>query len=276
VLKINLGGKNNRLIMPLLTTKRVAWKAIYHELIWFLRGSTDISYLQDNKVAIWDGNSTREYLDKSGLSNYVEGELGPIYGFQWRHWGSKYVNKETREALDVSSDNITNGIDQIEVVINRLRNDPWDRRMIVSAWNVSALADMALPPCHYSFQFHVDPDANGNPAYLNCLVNMRSTDVFLGLPFNIASYALLTHIIAKIVNLSSGQLSISMADCHLYVNHEEQAKTMLSREIRNFPEFSFSTRVGTDINDFIYSYNIDDYIITGYNPHPAIKANMAV
>ena len=276
VLKFNL-FRDGKKIMPLMTTKRVAWKAIYHELIWFLRGSTDVKYLQDNSITIWDGNSSREFLDKYSLGEYDDGEVGPIYGYQWRNWGATYINKQMSQELNISGSFPKQGIDQIATVIETLKNNPWDRRMIVSAWNVKQLNEMALPPCHYSFQFHVGA-VDEKPTYLNCLVNMRSADIFLGVPFNIASYALLTHIIAHITGLTPGVLSISMADCHLYVNHEEQARIMIDRTPRGFPEFEFSSSITkkSTIDDFTNNYSIDDYIIHNYKPYPAIKATMAI
>ena len=278
VLKFTLSTADGRKVMPLFTTKRVRFAAIYHELVWFLRGSTDTSYLVDNSVHIWDGNSTREYLDNYGLSHYHAGELGPIYGFQWRHAGADYTCKEIQEALDVEI--APTGIDQIERVINTLKTSPWDRRMIVCSWNVAQLAKMALPPCHYSFQFHVDPDADGNPKYLNCLVNMRSSDIFLGVPFNIASYALLTHMIADICGLTAGTLSLSMADCHLYRSHETQARELITRQPRQFPTIVFPAqsrkKLSHTIDDHAYNYKITDYTIVGYCPHASISAPMAV
>lgn len=171
------------------------------------------------------------------------------------------------------------GVDQLACAINTLKTDPWDRRMVISAWNVEQLPAMALPACHYSFQFHVDPDARGAPTYLNCLVNMRSTDIFLGLPFNIASYALLTHIVSHITSLTPGTLSVSMCDVHLYLNAVEPAKIQLLRRPRRFPTIRFSERIlrdGSNIDQFASEYTIADYIVEGYEPHPRICAVMAV
>jgi thymidylate synthase len=278
VLKFTLHDEQRGAILPLLTTKAVYWRAVYHELIWFLRGSTDTAYLRDNKIRIWDGNSTREYLDSRGLVNYDEGEVGPVYGYQWRHWGADYGGRRS-----------DGGIDQLAAVIETLKRDPFDRRMVVSAWNPSQISEMALPPCHYSFQFHVSTaggDAGGDttcvgaPTYLNCLVNMRSADIALGVPFNIASYALLTHMVAKIVGLTPGTLSISIADCHLYTNHIEAVHEMTARSTRRFPVLRFSPAIETaenlTIDDFAYNFGYDDFIVEGYAPHPAIKMDMAV
>lgn len=255
-------------ILPLLTTKKVFWKSIFHELIWFLRGSTDTSYLAAADVHIWDGNSTREFLTGRGLCHYKDGEVGPIYGRQWRAWGADYPPGSSQ------------GIDQLARVIDLIKRDPWDRRMIVSAWNPSQIDQMALPPCHYSFQFNVDPAQDGAPKYLNCLVNMRSTDIFCGLPFNIASYALLTHIVAHITKLTPGKLTISMCDMHLYENAIEQARTQVRRTPKRFPILTFSDKITaiTDpqLDDFAYGSSIDDYIIHGYAPDGYIKVNMVV
>ncbi len=286
VLKFTLSTHDGRSIIPLMTTKRMWFAKIYHELIWFLQGSTDTTYMVENGVHIWDGNSTREYLDARGLPHYVPGEVGPVYGFQWRHAGAKYINMETRAATDSTSDHLGEGIDQIELVIATLRKDPWDRRMIVCSWNPAQLAEMALPPCHYSYQFHVDPsaerDPNGNivPKYLNCLVNMRSSDIILGVPFNIVSYALLTHIVADACGLIAGTLSLSMSDCHLYKNHVNAARTLITRTPRQFPTITLpagrKTRRIQRVDDYAYDYKITDYAVTGYAPHPAVNVPMAV
>lgn len=262
-------------VLPLLTTKRVPWKSIYHELIWFLRGSTDTSYLKEHGVTIWDGNSTREFLDSRGLGSYEPGELGPIYGAQWRNCGSTYICQKKRND---PANGVGAGVDQIAGVIKTLKTNPWDRRMIVSSWNVKQLDQMALPACHYSFQFHVDPDDKGSPTYLNCIVNMRSADCFLGVPFNVASYGFLTHIIAHLTGLTAGTLSISMADCHLYTNHITAAKKLIERNARRFPTISFGPAIGSDstIDDFAHNFVFSDYTISEYYPHPTIKADMAI
>jgi dihydrofolate reductase/thymidylate synthase len=246
-------------VLPLMTTKTVPWKSVYHEAVWFLSGKcTDISYLRERGVPIWDGNTTRQFLDSRGLTDYQPGETGPIYGYQWRHWGG----------------------DQLAKVIETLKTDPWDRRMIVSAWNVEQLPSMALPPCHYSFQFHVDPDCDGNADRLNCLVNMRSADVALGVPFNIASYAFITHLVAMIVGLKPGVLSLSMADCHVYTNHFDGINKQLTRSPNRFPTIKFSDRVMAagelTIDKFVNDFTIDDVIISNYAPQGFIKLPMAV
>lgn len=256
VLKFSLSDERGR-VLPLLTTKKVNWSAVYHELVWFLRGSTTTEYLTENGVKIWDGNSTREFLDSRGLTHYAPGKVGPIYGSQWRNWNEC-------------------GTDQLVDVINKLQTDPGDRRMIVSAWNVDRLDEMALPPCHYSFQFHVDFEDNV-PARLNCLVNMRSADLALGVPFNIASYAMLTHIVSQITSIPAGTLSISMCDCHVYENHLDGISKQLKRAPRRFPTIQFGPRAtGATIDDYANNLTIDDFTIVGYDPHPYIHLQMAV
>jgi len=243
-------------VLPLLTTKSVNWKSVYYELIWFLQGSTNTKYLDENGVKIWAGNSSREYLDSRGLKDYEVGDVGPIYGAQWRNW---------------------NGVDQLAQVIDTIKKDPWDRRMIVSAWNVSDIPKMCLPPCHYSFQFYVDGKR------LNCLVNMRSADVALGVPFNIASYAFLTHIVAFLTGLIAGELSINMADCHIYENHLAEVGGWITRAPVRFPIIRFGPRIteltgpaGPTIDDFAKKFTFSDYEIEGYKSRPFIKLQMAV
>ena len=272
VLKFKLRDNRGN-ILPLLTTKRMPWKTILHELIWFLRGSTNTDYLVENKVTIWNDNSSRKYLDDHGLNHYREGELGPIYGHQWRHYNKEYVCTSMLPEGGYHPDQIAN-------VIHTLKTNPFDRRMVVCAWNPLQASQMALVPCHYSFQFVVDPDIDGKPKYLNCLVNMRSADVFLGVPFNIASYAFLTHIISHITGLTPGIVSISMADCHLYTNHIIQAEILISRMPKSFPTINFGPKIldilNPTIDDFAYKFTPEDYIIDVYNPYPGIKAQMAV
>lgn len=197
-------------VFPLLTTKRVFWRAVLEELLWFIKGSTDAKELQAKNVHIWDGNSTREFLNKNGFQDREEGDLGPIYGFQWRHYGAEYKT---------SSDDYTGqGIDQLNEVINRIRTNPNDRRIIMSAWNVNDLPKMALPPCHCFVQFYV---ADGE---LSCQLYQRSADMGLGVPFNIASYALLTCMIAHVTDLKPGDFVHTLGDAHVYLNHIEPLK----------------------------------------------------
>ena len=222
---------------PLVTTKKLHLRSIIHELLWFLQGSTNVAYLRDNGVTIWD-----EWADE-------QGELGPVYGHQWRNWPAR--------------DGGT--IDQITDVIDRIRRDPHSRRLIVSAWNVADLPDMALAPCHAFFQFHV---AGGR---LSCQMYQRSADIFLGVPFNIASYALLTHMVAQQCDLQPGDFIWTGGDCHLYLNHLEQARTQLSREPFPLPRLTLLRRPNS-----IFDYRFEDFEISGYQSHPHIKAPVAV
>ncbi len=222
---------------PMLTTKKLHLKSILHELIWFLKGDTNIQYLKDNGVSIWN-----EWADE-------QGNLGPVYGSQWRSW----------PAPDGQS------IDQISQVIQQIKNNPDSRRLIVSAWNVGVIPQMALPPCHAFFQFYV---ADGK---LSCQLYQRSADIFLGVPFNIASYALLTHMVAQVCDLQVGEFIHTLGDAHLYTNHLEQAKLQLTRDFRSLPQLKMNPAI-KDIFDFKF----EDFSIEGYDPHPHIKAAVAV
>ncbi len=222
---------------PLVTTKKVHLKSIIHELLWFLRGDTNIAYLRDHGVTIWD-----EWADEHG-------ELGPIYGYQWRSW----------PAADGRH------IDQIAQVIEQIRHNPDSRRLIVSAWNVGELDKMRLPPCHVLFQFYV---AEGR---LSCQLYQRSADIFLGVPFNIASYALLTLMIAQVTGLKPGEFIHTLGDAHIYLNHLEQVNLQLSREPRPLPTMRLNPAV-TDL----FAFRYEDFTLEGYDPHPPIKAPVAV
>ncbi|MGN6113425.1 MAG: thymidylate synthase [Luteimonas sp.] len=222
---------------PLVTTKKLHLRSIVHELLWFLKGETNVAYLRDNKVSIWD-----EWADEAG-------ELGPVYGKQWRRW----AGTDGRE------------IDQVRWVVEEIRRNPDSRRLIVSAWNVADLPRMALMPCHALFQFYV---ADGK---LSCQLYQRSGDIFLGVPFNIASYALLTHMVAQVCGLGVGDFVHTLGDAHLYSNHFEQAREQLSRAPRPLPALRLNPHVAT-LEDFTY----DDIAIEGYEPLPAIKAPVAV
>ncbi|MEK9771312.1 MAG: thymidylate synthase [Nitrosomonadales bacterium] len=222
---------------PILTTKKVHLKSIIYELLWFLQGSTNIHYLQQNGVSIWD-----EWADENG-------NLGPVYGSQWRSWKSH----------DGRS------IDQITNLIETIKKDPNSRRLIVSAWNVGDIDNMKLPPCHAFFQFYV---ANNK---LSCQLYQRSADIFLGVPFNIASYALLTMMIAQVAKLDLGDFVHTLGDAHIYSNHSEQVKEQLSRTPRNLPKMEINPNI-TDIFNFHY----DDFNLVGYDPYPSIKAPVAV
>ncbi len=253
---------------PLLTTKRVFLKGVIHELLWFLKGDTNIKYLVDNGVHIWDSDAYRYYNElcvkhgvlpvdmdtflgalgvESPIEGYKFGDLNHVYGYQWRSWPK--ANGES--------------IDQIKEVIETIKKNPSSRRMIVSAWNVADVGSMALPPCHTMFQFFV---AEGK---LSCQLYQRSGDVFLGVPFNIASYALMTMMIAKECGLEAGEFIHTLGDAHLYLNHLDQAAEQLSRDTRSLPRMILADR------DSIFDYTYDDFTLEGYDPHPAIKAPLS-
>lgn len=242
--------------LPLLTTKKVYWKGVVEELLFFIRGQTDNKILKDKKVNIWNGNTSKEYLEKNNIK-LNEDDLGPIYGFNWRHFGAEYS--------DCHANYDGQGIDQLNEAINLIKNDPNSRRILVSAWNPLTLKKACLYPCHVSFQFYVD---NGE---LSCLMYQRSVDCFLGLPFNIASYALLTHIIADHCSLKTGELIISMGDTHIYSNHRNQCLEQIARKPFNFPKLNIKNKK-TKIED----YQFEDFELIGYESWPTIKANMAV
>ncbi|MCK6649432.1 MAG: thymidylate synthase [Bacteroidia bacterium] len=222
---------------PMLTTKKLHLKSILHELLWFLKGETNIKYLKENGVSIWD-----EWADENG-------NLGPVYGSQWRSW----------QAADGRT------IDQITQVVNQIKNNPDSRRMIVSAWNVGEIDKMKLPPCHAFFQFYV---ADGK---LSCQLYQRSADIFLGVPFNIASYAILTMMIAQVCDLKLGEFVHTLGDAHLYSNHIEQAKLQLTRDFRKLP----TLKINSEVKD-IFGFKFEDFTLEGYDPHPHIKAAVAV
>ena len=222
---------------PLVTTKKLHLKSIIHELIWFLSGDTNIAYLKENGVRIWD-----EWAD-------ADGNLGPVYGYQWRSWPTPYGGH----------------IDQISQVVNQIKNNPDSRRMIVSAWNVADVNQMALPPCHSLFQFYV---LDGK---LSCQLYQRSADIFLGVPFNIASYALLTMMMAQVCGLQYGDFIHTFGDAHIYNNHLEQAKLQLSRDPRPLP----TMKINPDVKD-IFSFKYEDFTLENYDPHPHIKGVVAV
>lgn len=253
---------------PILTTKKVFWKGVVEELLWFIRGETDSKKLEAKGVKIWVGNTTREFLDKKGLNNYDEGWIGPGYGWQWRWWGSDYLHYMNREESERQFVYPSGGIDQLAKVIETIRKNPNDRRMIVSAWNVAEIDKMALPPCHLLFQFDV------TDGRLNCQWYQRSVDTFLGLPFNISSYALLTCLIAKVVGLQPGTLTYSGGDTHIYLNHIDQVKEQISRIPYSFPQLNIKKDIKTleDIEDLQY----EDLELIGYQSHSPIKAPMAV
>ncbi|XP_047134471.1 thymidylate synthase isoform X1 [Hydra vulgaris] len=248
---------NLRESFPLLTTKRVFWKGVVEELLWFISGSTDGNILAQKGVQIWNSNGTREFLDKCNLHHREVGDLGPIYGFQWRHFGAKYVDKH--------ADYTGQGIDQLAQIIHTIKTNPDDRRMIMSAWNPVDIPLMALPPCHSFCQFYV---ANGE---LSCQMYQRSCDMGLGIPFNIASYSLLTYIIAHVCNLKPGDFIHTLGDAHVYNNHVSALKEQIGRSPRPFPKLNIKRKV-ENIDDF----KSDDFELIGYNPHQKIKMAMAV
>lgn len=247
--------------IPILTTKKTAWKTCLKELLWFIRGETDNKLLQDQGVHIWDGNSTREFLDSRGLTHYREGLIGPGYGFQWRNFNGTY-DSLTGKLLDGGS----SGIDQLQQIIDALK-DPkqrTSRRLIMSAWNPCQLDEISLPPCHIFCQFNVH---DGNK--LSCMMVQRSCDFFLGIPFNVASYSLLTHLIAKHCGLEAYEFIHFMGNCHLYENAIDAAKLQITREPFPFPTVSIK-QVRENIND----YCVDDFKIHNYQSHDAIKVAM--
>ncbi|XP_071100195.1 thymidylate synthase-like isoform X2 [Haliotis cracherodii] len=242
---------------PLLTTKRVFWRGIAEELLWFIRGCTNGKDLEDKNVKIWKANGSRSFLDNLGLTHREEGDLGPVYGFQWRHFGAEYK--------DMHSDYTGQGVDQLADVIDKIKNRPFDRRIIMCAWNPTDLSKMALPPCHCLVQFYV---AEGE---LSCQLYQRSADMGLGVPFNIASYSLLTYMIAHVTGLKTGDFIHAIGDAHVYVNHVEALKEQIKRQPKPFPIFKIKKTVES-IDDF----TMEDFEIVGYNPHPKIKMDMAV
>jgi len=260
--------------IPILTTKKTAWKICLKELLWFIRGETDNKLLQDQGVHIWDGNSTREFLDSRGLCHYDVNELGPIYGFQWRHFNAPYITnaeKRTAKTLLGEYESYTNyytkdGVDQLQQIIDALKdpNQRTSRRLIMTAWNPCQLNDMALPPCHIMCQFNVH---DGNK--LSCMMVQRSCDFFLGIPFNVASYSFLTHLIAKHCGLEAYEFVHFMGNCHLYENAIDAAELQLTRKPFEFPTVSIK-QVRENIND----YQVDDFIIENYQSHEAIKVAM--
>ncbi|OBA24360.1 thymidylate synthase precursor [Metschnikowia bicuspidata var. bicuspidata NRRL YB-4993] len=264
---------------PLLTTKKVFSKAIIHELLWFVEGNTDANVLSEKGVKIWEGNGLREYLDKLGLTDRRVGDLGPVYGFQWRHFGAEYKSCD--------DDYTGQGFDQLQDVIHKLKTNPYDRRIIMSAWNPPDFAKMALPPCHVFCQFYVSfgsagPTANteklAKPAQkpkLSCLLYQRSCDMGLGVPFNIASYALLTRMIAHVVDMDCGEFVHTLGDAHVYLDHVDALETQVQREPMAFPKLKIKEERKSEIKN-IDDFKFEDFEIVDYQCHGPIKMKMSV
>lgn len=247
--------------LPLLTTKKMFMKGIVEELLFFIRGETDTNKLEEKGVNIWKGNTSREFLDKRGLGYLPKGSLGKGYGYQWRNFGGKEMPFNYKSYFK-------DGVDQLSNAFNLIKNDPNSRKIIVSAWNPQQLKDMALEPCHMMFQFQVDNNK------LNLQWYQRSVDSFLGLPFNICSYAVLLHLFAKATNLVAGDLVFCGGDVHIYNNHIQQVKEQISREPFDFPKLNIKKDISSikDMEDLSF----EDFEVLNYQSHPSIKAEMAV
>ncbi|KAL4401869.1 Thymidylate synthase [Malassezia pachydermatis] len=257
------GGK-----LPLLTTKRVFFRGVLEELLWFIGGKTDSKLLSDRDIHIWDGNGSKDFLEKRGLGHRREGDLGPVYGFQWRHFGAKYIDADT--------DYTGQGVDQLAKVIEQIRTNPTDRRILLSAWNPADLDKMALPPCHILCQFFVslpseEEKAQGKKPGLSCQMYQRSCDLGLGVPFNIASYSLLTHFIAAVTGCEATTFTLVMGDAHVYLDHVEPLKQQIIREPRPFPTIHLRRAV-----DCIDDIQYNDVELLNYAPHGKIDMRMSV
>lgn len=270
--RYSLSRPDGTLILPLLTTKRVFFRAVLAELLWFVSGDTNAKTLQDQNVKIWDGNGSREYLDSIGLTERATGDLGPVYGFQWRHFGAEYT--------DCHADYAGKGVDQLAEVVRKLRESPYDRRIILSAWNPADLKIMALPPCHMFAQFYVSFPATAptradgsKQGTLHTLLYQRSNDMGLGVPFNIASYALLAHMLARTTDLIPGTLTHTMGDAHVYLDHREALEEQVTREPRAFPTLELANREpGCSID----GWKVEDFKVVGYEPHKGLAMKMSV
>lgn len=274
-------------LFPLLTTKKVFFRGIVEELLWFLRGSTDANELKNKNVNIWNGNSSREYLDSIGLNNYTEGELGPVYGWQWRKFGKKYESRESYGPVgpvghvghdgperSIKSCGRSDGSDQLKSIILELLKDNNSRRAVLSAWNPEDLSKMALPPCHILYIFNKTSEG------LCCLLTMRSSDLFLGLPFNIASSALLTIILSHVLHIKASKISVAISDAHIYMEHIEQVKTQIELEIYDSPtviitkpappiESSIEEKI-----EWIECLSYNDFELVNYKSHKSLSALM--
>lgn len=249
-------------VLPLLTTKRVFYRGVLEELLWFVQGCTDSTKLSDRGIHIWDGNGSREFLDKRGLGHRREGDLGPVYGFQWRHFGAKYETCDT--------DYTGQGVDQLAEVIHKIKTNPYDRRIILSAWNPADMDLMALPPCHMFAQFYVSQPGTAS-ARLSCILYQRSCDMGLGVPFNIASYALLTRMIAHVCKIQCGDFIHTMGDAHVYVDHVDALNVQTQRTPGLFPTLRFAREIDS-IDDFKY----EDFVLENYKPQGKIEMKMSV
>ena len=245
-------------ILPCLTSKKLALKAVMKELLWFISGSTNSKELENEGVKIWTGNTSREFLDSRGLTFLQEGDIGAGYGFQWRYFGADYRGME--ECYQGK------GIDQLSEIVNLIKNDPFSRRIILTAWNPAALSKMALPPCHMMAQFYVSSGGE-----LSCQMYQRSCDVFLGIPFNIMSYSLLTHMIAHVCGLRASKLTMCLGDTHIYQNHVDQVLTQMKNIPYSFPTVSLSENVKN-----IFDFSLEDIVVENYESHSYIRAPMAV
>ncbi|KAK8041662.1 thymidylate synthase [Apiospora rasikravindrae] len=245
-------------ILPLLTTKRVFTRAVIAELLWFISGSTTSKPLSEAGIKIWDGNGSREFLDNLGLTHRAEGDLGPVYGFQWRHFGADYV--------DCDTDYTGQGVDQLAEIVHKLRTNPYDRRLILSAWNPKAMKEM-------NGTSEEQTEENKPKGHLHCQLYQRSCDMGLGVPFNIASYALLTHMLAHVCDLVPGSLTHVMGDAHVYVDHVDALRTQLEREPREFPKLQIANQ---EKGGSIDGWKVEDFVIQGYDPHKSIAMKMSV
>jgi len=244
-------------VFPLLTTKRVFWRVVVEELLWFIRGSTNTKELQDKNIHIWNDNSSRKFLDALGFHHSVEGDLGPVYGFQWRHFGAKYV--------DINTDYTGQGIDQLQMIINTLKSNPHDRRMVMCAWNPTDIPEMVLPPCHCLVQFYVADDE------LCCQLYQRSADMGLGVPFNIATYSLLTYMIAHVTGFRPGEFIHTLGDSHIYCNHIDALQEQLKGKPRPFPILHINPKVSN-----IEEFQFQDFDLRDYTPYKNLNMVMAV
>jgi len=244
--------------IPFISTKKLAWKTCLRELLWFIQGDTSNKRLNEKNVKIWNGNASRDFLDSRGLTNLEEGDLGPVYGHQWRHFNADYTNCDT--------DYDGKGVDQLAYIINSLKDEKekYSRRLVMSAWNPCQIDQMALPPCHVLCQFNV---TNGNQ--LSCALYQRSGDIGLGVPFNIASYSILTHLIAKHCGLEASDFYYYLGNCHIYDDHIEQLKEQITRSPYEFPTLKI-TNICQDIND----YTEEMFVVNNYQFHETIKMNM--